>query len=256
LNLSYFSGGGPQNSNSIVELCYKHYLSEVCKEQAKDVSLLRQYYCGEQPTILTKNQQNYLNVATVNDNFVKDAVNLPAERINIESWVSENKEATLESEVIFSTNENGGFSQSELYISTLRDGDSYVLVQHIETAPASVTKGNESGVRWVVLPKAFYVDDVVYGCRLHRNEAGDIKFASRRWQNEDIYISDGKKSNQMLSLYFPDRIEHYTMASSNVRGRFANATWVEFRGIDDELPWPIPWVDTQGNQKPCRYHGV
>jgi hypothetical protein len=229
---------------SIIELCHAEWQAEECHNDAELISLQRRYYAGEQDTILTEAQQNYLGVNDVQDNFAKDIVDIPTERMAVGSWTAKDEDTLKEANQINETNQNTGFDEAQLYINAFRDGHGYVLVQHVETTPTTSTKGNQSGVRWILLEKAFLAEDgQVYGVRFHRNEAGDIKFASRRWINEDIEVGS-TLSRQMLTLYYPERIEHYTMANS--KGKMSNGTWVEFTGINNEFDFPIPWVNTVG----------
>lgn len=129
--------------------------------------------------------------------------------------------------------------QADIYLSALRDGESYLLLSpevdptsketviraypHERYTSAEV-EGTNEGIRF------HYADDV-----LTLNRPPD--FASKRWVETFTTDSGESESRQRMTIYIspkgdqPGRVEKYVRDGSN---------WVEHQDEGDTA-WPIPW---------------
>ncbi|MCP4990899.1 MAG: hypothetical protein GY928_34110 [Colwellia sp.] len=241
----------------LVDRMYYEWVMSMVLQSAKEVTKRRLYYDAQQPSRLNQDQINYLNSNDLKDNMCKMVVDLPSNRTGIKSWISSDEPTMKLANTIFEANQNSGSNQRTVYRNAYRDDKSYILVDYSPVKlPVYHTDGiSSTNVRWSVINKAWCettsIDDSsvdnVYGCTLHKTHSGMIDFASIRWQANDI-ASSSDVSGERLSLYYNDKIEHYTKKAGVVT-KYQNAAWVplEVMNAKGEMVWPVPWVDASGN---------
>lgn len=200
----------------------------------------REYYDGDHDTQLTDRMRKFLQVKSDNIefhlNYLPVPVDVLAERLSVAGFnvAGEDEDTTDE-------NRQGGedgwlmqwwqqnrmdATQGEAHTSTIRDGDSYIIVEW----------DNENGRPSISHELAY---DGTYGCHVlyREDKAREIKYAVKEWRTESG-INSGHLRRR--NIYTPDAIYKYQI------GRAGWEPYIEMDENGNEMPWPIPWVDSNG----------
>jgi hypothetical protein len=117
--------------------------------------------------------------------------------------------------------------QRGMYMTTLRDSESFVLV----------TWDNDASVARFVPHPRYILSSAGgdgYGCTAayqNNDPEQPLLFVTKRW-TETTYPNGSRLDIERLTIYFPDRIEKY----SGMDG-----AWSPFRDAGDSA-WPLPWT--------------
>jgi len=186
----------------------------------------RDYYDGDHDTQLTERMAKYLQVKRdqeFNANYCPIVVDALSERLSVTGFTCDDEAQAELFDDWWQANRMDAM-QGITHLSTIRDGDGYVLVEW-----------NEAEGRPVYSYELAF--DGQEGAELHyEDERNKPAFASKRWR---VKVGNGTGKLRRLNCYYPDRIEKYI---SN-QGEFEGA-WQPYK--EQGQPWPIPWVDRTG----------
>jgi hypothetical protein len=214
------------------------------EEAAKHLQLLRDYYDGEQPTMLTARQQEYLGPLLTDSerkfahNIVKPVVDLINDRLSINGFTvngqdagdqktAEEDDPAAQTAALFWQwwkDWRMDAQQDRLYKRTLRDGYSYVMVDYDaenERPRATLHK----------------LDDGTEGIVYHRDpsDVNRVLFATRYFWDFDP-LNPATPGTERKTVYLPHEIRKYKRGNGN---------WEAVMDEEDK-EWPIPWRDRNG----------
>lgn len=232
------------DTETLVRISYLQWLALEDKAESDWVGKLRDYYDGRHPVYLTDRQKEFIGLWAkdseylFSDNYCALVVDIPAERLEVIGFTVESDEQAAQAALAWDWWQGSYFDsrQDDLFAAALRDGEAYVTV--------SFDNGDRQP-RWDV----DYKFDGEAGVKLHRHpDTGKPMFASKRWTDFDP-SEPGAKPIARLTLYFPDRVEKYRMATRFDSSEWREAGWAPYvDNVDEEgeAIWPIPWTDVQG----------
>ena len=219
---------------------YIHLQSRVATQEAAaaKVRLLRRYYAGEHPVMLTERLSEMLgplldpNLPPFAHNLAKVVLDALRSRLSItgiSTGADENEDDPI------ATAMWGWFEKSRmtaeqirLYRRTLRDGLSYVMVDFdkANNRPRFTLHHVDAG-------------EQEPGIMVHRDpeDANRVLFAARYWWTGIDPTRPGEAGRERKTVYLPGEIRKY------IRGKSG-----QWEAIQDEgdTAWPLPWVDTTG----------
>lgn len=207
-------------------LAFLDWLASDAKDRHDGYALYRDYYDGEQGTMLTERQRRFLQVRNgqeFNVNYCEIPVDVLAERLNVVGF-----DAGDQAQAIWEWWQKGRMDavQDDTHRAAIRDGDAYVIVGW----------DDEAGRPEFHFEPAF---DGTEGVEIHyADERRKPSFASKRWR---VSQGPGAGNVRRLNLYYPDRIEKYVSNQATFEG-----AWQPYHDEDDS-EWPLPWVAKDGS---------
>ena len=215
-----------------VQLSFLQWLAIEDAERASHYVVYREMYDGDHNTQLTSRQRAYLSLKMgeeFNSNYCPIVVDALAERLNVTGFTTPQGAGTAgldEADPIAGqlwdwwTLNRMDAVQSVTHLSSIRDGDGYVITEWDNDLKRPV---------WSFEP-AF---DGTEGVKVHysKEKRNQIAYASKRWRVEAENPETAGNSRR-LNLYYPDRIERYESTDEH------EANW-QLIGTD-------PWVDGLG----------
>jgi len=214
---------------------------------AERVRVLRLYYSGEHPTMLTKRQQEYLGALvdgeefTFAHNLVRSVIDTLRERLDVSGFtvngqgvedaeLADQPEPASQLAALFWSwwmKSKADSGQITLYRRALRDGKAYVIVDWDaeNSRPKFMLHRVDAG-------------DEQPGIVMHRDPEDDnhILYATRYFYTFDP-LNPGKTGIQRKTVYLPGEIRKY------IQGKLGQ--WQPH--LDDgDSTWPLPWIDATG----------
>jgi hypothetical protein len=181
----------------------------------------RNYYDGQQGTLLTARQRKYLQIGSqeFDSNYCPIVVDTVAERLTITGFMS--TDALIATFEKWWTDNKADETQVNVHLAAVRDGDAYVLVEW----------DNERGIPIFTYEPAFDGND---GVEMHygSERRGVPQYASKRWT-----VLSPKKMVR-VNLYYPDRIEKYYYEGDY------QGNWMRWNEPGES--WPISWTGKGG----------
>lgn len=220
---------------------FLHVQSLIARQEndAALVRLLREYYDGEHPVMLTGRQQEFLGalladgMPTFAHNLIKSVLDTLRERLSvtgISAGDDEDETATAIAAQLWQWFERSRLTaeQIRLYRRALRDGKTYVMVDFDATT---------SRPRFTL----HHVDagEQAPGVLFHRDPEDEnrVLFAVRYWYQAVDPLKPGQAGKERKTVYLPGEIRKY------IRGQAGNWEMVQ---DDGDPTWPLPWVDRRG----------
>lgn len=219
---------------------YIHLQSIVARQQdaADKVLLLRRYYDGDHPVMLTARQQEFLgtlldaDMPTFSHNLVKSVLDTLRERLNLTgvSTVEDEEADDPTATAMWEWFEAGRMNaeQIRLYRRALRDGLSYVMVDFdaVNNRPRFTLHHVDAGQKEP-------------GVVFHRDpeDSNRVLFACRYWWQGVNPLQPGEAGRERKTVYLPGEIRKYIMG----RG----GQWEPYQD-DGDTSWPLPWIDSMG----------
>lgn len=215
-----------QDAINIVRLSFIQWLRELDAKQQAQYVAYREYYDGDHDTQLTKRQRRYLQLKIgeeFNCNLCGIVVDALAERLTVTGFQVPDGETDLLADW-WRVNRMDGL-QGIVHLSTIRDGDSYLIVDWDEEnkAPRFTAEAAYDGTEGV---------HVIYS----KERRGLPEKAFKYWRIEQ---GEGVGAKRRLNMYFPDRVEKYVSNETQFDGNF-----VPYVGEDGE--WMYPWTTKEG----------
>ena len=219
------------------ELAYLSWLAGEEKTRQGNVVLARDYYAGNHSVPLTERQKEFLGFKAAEARFainycamVVDAV---VERLLVSGFQAED-DAVSEAAAAWWKGNRMDEVTHQVHLGAVRDGEFFVMVDWDK---------EERRPRFLLHPR--YTDPMVggtgFGCKAFYAE-GDVAagqgmvYASKRW-TESVEVRPGvRRTQQRMTVYYPDRVEKYV---------FQGAGWTEQEDEGDG-GWPVRWVDGAG----------
>ena len=201
-------------------------------EDAADIVQYREFYDGDQGTLVTDRLATFLSVETGQKfatNFCQIIVDSLAERLEVTGFSTGDDDTDA---VLWNWWQRARMDAKQRLTHTYagRDGYSYI-----------VTDWNNDEQR-----PGFHVHeawDGDSGIKAHwsgKPGQSTLLFATKRWREE--FDADGKlKVRMRMTMYFPDRVEKYITGT----GPYAEAGWQPYAD-EDAGTWPLPWVGRDG----------
>ncbi len=227
----------------LAELAYLNWLAGEEMTRQTNVQQARDYYAGEHALSLTDRQREFLGVKSGGRfaaNYCETVVNALAERLIVSGVTSQDQGVASWASEVFRANRLDSL-QGDVHQGAIRDGVCFVIVDwNAETGLPRLTfhpryVSSQAGGDGFGC-KAFYPNDD------HRQP---MKYATKRW-TEDLEVDGKSVARQRLTVYFPERVEKYVLASVASRsGQYLEAGWQPFADEDGGV-WPLPWVDQAG----------
>lgn len=224
----------------LAELAYLNWLAGEELTRQKNVQQARDYYAGEHALSLTDRQREFLGIKSGGRfaaNYCETVVNALSERLIVSGVTSQDPSVAAWASATWNGNRMDGL-HGDVHQAAIRDGETFVMVDwdgankrprftFHQRYVSSQAEGDGFGC------KAFYPND---------DYRQPMRYATKRWTEE--YEVDGRTSSrQRLTVYWPDRVEKYALATSD--GPYKEAGWQPIRD-EDEGAWPLPWVDQAG----------
>lgn len=225
-----------------VKNSFLEYLAESEADQWSAYCKYREYYDGDHDTLLNKRLREFLQVKDnqeFNANYIPIVVDALAERLCVigfsagEATVSVPKADGQGSESITQgalfwrwwTNNRMDGTQGIVHTATVRDGDTYAIVEWDNDKQAP-TFSHELAY------------DGTSGVQVHYSteRRGQIAYATKRWR---IEADDPEQAGYVrrMNKYFPNRVEKYISNQLESEGN-----WQSWRGVKGTDPWPIWWT--------------
>ena len=216
-----------QDAINIVRLSFLQWLRALDVEQQNRYVAYREYYDGDHDTQLTKRQRRYLQLKIgeeFNCNLCGIVVDALAERLSITGFQAPDEETDLLADW-WRVNRMDGL-QGIVHLATVRDGDSYLIVDWDEEtqAPRFTAEAAYDGTEGV---QAIYSD----------GRRGLPEKAFKYWRIEQ---GDDAGAMRRLNIYYPDRVEKYMSHETHFDGDF-----VPYEDEDGEWMY---WWTTDGTQ--------
>lgn len=197
----------------------------------------RLYYAGHQQAMLTQRQKEFLGFTLRRGrfafNYCATVVDAVTERLIVESFVTENTELAKAIAKWWKDNRMDQ-RQQDVHDGAVEVGEHFVIVDWND---------DESRPRFSPHPR-FTGDSIEggtgFGCKAHYPDddpEAPMLFASKRWTGM-VEENGRERPRQMMTLYFPERVERYVMAGDG------EATWqlLTIQDEDGPLPSPLPWT--------------
>lgn len=192
------------------------------------VDLFRRYANGEHDANLTPEMRKLLRIDSTradspfNANQCDNIIQSVVDRLQVTAIEGDSAESSKWSEGVLNWNRFDAL-QLDVHEATIRDGDSYVLVEF----------DNEDQMPRLCHEPAW--DGICGMLVIHRRtDKSDLAAAVKIWQESKKSIGDTVRVN----IYYPDRIEKYIGSGGSNLQKYADP--------DDSGEWPIPWVDASG----------
>jgi hypothetical protein len=210
--------------------------------QANDaalVRLMREYYDGEHPVMLTTRQQEFLGalladgMPTFAHNLVKATLDTLRERLNVTGISAGEDDDAANTEIAAAMWEwferaRLAAEQIRLYRRALRDGKTYLMVDYDAVAmrPRFTLHHLDAG-------------ESQPGVMLHRDPEDEnrVLFAVRYWYTGVNPLRPGEAGVARKTVYLPGEIRKYSMGKAG--------QWQPYQDEGD-ASWPLPWVDVTG----------
>lgn len=201
-------------------------------EDAGEIVTYREFYEGEQGTLITDRLAEFLSVPTDQEftvNFCQLIVDSLVERLEVTGFTTGDDDTDALLWEWWQQNRMDAM-QRLTHTYAARDGWACIIVDWNNDAKRPGFHVHEA---W----------DGNDGVKLHwagKPGLSTLLFASKRWREE--FDDDGKlKIRVRRTLYYPDRVEKYVTGT----GPTAEAGWVQYSD-EDAGKWPLPWVDSDG----------
>jgi len=216
-----------------VDLAYLEALSDEEVKLTRQIIAARKYHTGSQNVALTERLKQYVGETfsgfEFRLNIVKTIVRAVTEKLGVVGFDCEEPEAIAWAEKVWQHNQMDS-RQDDVFEAALRDGSCYVIVDW----PAE-----SQYPRWV--PQQQYTSAMAggdgLGCHIYYQQDDPnldpimgVKYWTERIKGKYI---------QRRTLYYPDRVEKWARTGGG-------GDWAHFSDPDD-VAWPIPWVDAEGN---------
>jgi hypothetical protein len=198
-------------------------------------NVARNYYEGEQKTILTDRQKAYLERAGVEycENFCSTVVDALAERLSLNGVTTDlayddpdtgEKGDDLGEWLWGVYDQNRGDElQTTVHSDAVEAGDAYLMVDW------DAEKGR---------PRlSFNTPELI--SPIYDNQ--ELLVVVKVWNTSRISPVNPKAASvKRMNLYYPDRIEKWFTLGADKK-----ADWVEWLDDGDKV-WPVPWMDSEG----------
>lgn len=220
------------------------------KARQKEVLASRLFHEGKNPVHLTDRLKEFLGsdeeIVALSLNVVAIVNMAVAERLEIAGWDCDaQSEEEKARQIAFAEMVWGGSrmkaKQADVFEENSVDGEHHILVSW----------DNENArPKWTPQPR--YTDPTVFaenekgdgdGMKVHyrNNDTSDKpEYVSKRWREHWSDERGRPKSEDRLTLYYPDRIEKYYRASGGWQA------FIETDEAGNPLKWPIAWTDETG----------
>jgi len=214
----------PNTVNAAV-LAFEEWLSRGDATRRVDIQQYRDFYDGAHDLIISPRQSARLNITTRQIHALANVcplvIDVVSERLSIARWDAK-APATINTVMGWWSECDLDSQQDDVHLSSLRDGDGYLIVDWDAANERPVFHHNlaDDGYNGAGIVYASANRTPLYGYKRWRLEEGD-----------DV-------GNTRLNLYYPDRIERYITGRAGL--------WAQYQEPDD-TGWPAPWVDAGGN---------
>lgn len=216
----------PDAGITIVQLSYLQWLAEQDRAQFDKYQMFRDYYDGEHATQLTDRMRTFLQIGKDQEftlNFCPIVVDSLVEKLVVLGFECEDENQDKIFRDWWQRNRMDA-TQSVVHLSSIRDGDSYVLIEwnRDKKIPRFSQQNAYNGTDGVHL--------------VYSDEDRTVPIVGvKRW----IETSGPEIKTRRANLYYPDRVEKYT--DKGTGGDYVHyiEDSGEFAGI-----WPIPWTDS------------
>lgn len=212
-----------------VTVSFLQWLAATDQDQQELYRIYRRYYDGDQETMLTDRLREFLEIDIEIEfrlNICPVVVDVPAERLQVVGFESGTEDSDLGGadgalwQWWYSNRTDA--VQNDIHQATMRDGDTFVLVEWDTDAQ-----------RPVFHHELAYDGNNGLLVRYDEEQRGKIKYAVKKWNVES---GMGKGRITRMNVYTDDAIYKYYADSKG---------WHEY--IEEGMEWPIAWVDSQGN---------
>lgn len=214
--------------------------------EAAKVRVLRDYYSGEFPTLLSLRQEEFIGKLLTEGEFsfghnvTRSIIDTLRERLSVSGFTVNGKaisdngddagpEASISALMWAWWEENRYDAQQiRLHRRALRDGKSYVMVDYDQV----------NGRPRFTLHS---VDDGTTGITCHRDpEMPDrVLYACKYFYTFDLMGKPGSTGRERKTVYLPHEIRKYIRGGTGYQ-------WIPTQDPEDNGVWPLPWVDRQG----------
>ena len=230
----------------LAELAYLNWLAGEELTRQQNVQQARDYYAGEHELSLTDRQREFLGIKSGGRfaaNYCETVVNALVERLIVTGLQSQNPELAAWAGDTWAANRMDGM-QGDVHQAAVRDGEAFVMVDwDLE----------QRRPRFTFHPR--YVSSQAggdgFGCRaFYPNDDYRLPmlYATKRWTESYTpdpgadtqvrpYEGGREETRQRLTVYFPDRVEKYVLATTG--SKFREAGWQPFADEDGGV-WPLP----------------
>ncbi|MCB0237170.1 MAG: phage portal protein [Anaerolineae bacterium] len=207
-------------------------ISEEQAEEAAAVNTYREFYDGEQGTLITDRLAEFLSVATEQEfvvNFCQLIVDSLAERLEVTGFTTGDDASDALLWEWWQQNRMDAM-QRLVHTYAARDGMTYIIVDW----------NNDEGRPGYNVNEAFDGNEGIKAHWSGKPGLSKLLFASKRWREE--FDIDGKlKIRERRTLYYHDRVEKYVAGS----GPGHEAGWMPFTE-EDNGEWPVKWIGSDG----------
>ena len=220
------------------DLAFAEFIRLSNRAIQKQYEMYRDFYDGEHGVKLTDRMKEFLQLdkdIEFHLNFMPVPVDVLAERLNVVGFSVAGEDEDTEPDT-----QQGGSDgllwqwwqanrmdaqQGDNHTAALRDGDSYILVEW----------DNENERPCINQENAY---DGTYGVHViyREDKAREIRYALKLWR-----VESGDNPERRMNAYTPDAIFKYQM------GRGGWEPLIEADEMGNPMPWPLPWVDSDGN---------
>lgn len=237
----------------LAELAYLNWLAGEELTRQQNVQQARDYYAGEHELSLTDRQREFLGIKSGGRfaaNYCETVVNALVERLIVTGLQSQNPELAAWAGDTWAANRMDGM-QGDVHQAAVRDGEAFVMVDW---------DVDQRRPRFTFHPR--YVSSQAggdgFGCRaFYPNDDYRLPmlYATKRWTESyeaapstaglrpSAQDATREETRQRLTVYFPDRVEKYVLATTGTK--FREAGWQPYAD-EDGGAWPLPWVDGTG----------
>ena len=212
---------------ALIQLAYLAWLESLEILRGDLYSEFRDYYEGIQLTQLTARMRKFLELTESQDfriNVCPIVVDALAEKLKVAKFTCEGQDDIYAD---WWRKSRMDALQSVVHVATIRDGDTYVLVEwdNLKQRPSFYQENAYNGVEGT---------HIVYSDERRSTPVVGVK----RWT-----IQTGEKTlTRRTNLYYDDRIEKYTDLGSG-------KDWSQFVEEEGDFAgqWPIPWTKKDGS---------
>jgi hypothetical protein len=226
------------------ELAYAAWIAGEEETIQKNIITARSYFEGDHDAKLTERMKEFLYHQRKGEqrfavNYCAMIVKAVYERLIVKAFTSENDTLAGWAWDLWQANRMDA-KQINVHKMTVCDGEAFVFVDW-----------DDVNKRPVFIPHPRYTDPSFdgtgFGCKAHYPDDDPnqpMRYASKRWV-ETIENENGTtKHRRRMTIYYPDHVEKW-VAAEGARGReYRESGWMPYE--EDGEPWPIPWVDGNG----------
>ncbi len=220
--------GPTVSGETVIMLAFRQWMAQDEADRQSNYRTFRDYYDGEHLYQLTDRMLEFLELdanVKFDLNYLPIPIDILQERLRVTGFDAENDQGGDEG-VFWQwwTDNRMDAVQGDVHHAMLRDGDTYALVGW----------DNENEMPTITHEAAY---DGTNGMMIVYDEErrGIITAAVKRWR-----IENGPNTGSTrINVYLPDFIYKYIVGSKTQE-------FIEFDENGNELPWPLPWLDSDG----------